>query len=559
MSDAKSQLNKFLQTYLGRPVTKQDVVYKVTKFHEGMQATLVCPCIEDGYEFVGEIGKDNKEAEKHAAQQALQVYLDLYGEAVELAAMKKVQGKGKSKGKSPIVKDVLSRFEVAEVAGVGGSDPKSRLSNFLSRYLGRPTTKQDMTYTVEKYDEGFQATLLLHCFDGHVVTGEVASTAKEAEFRAAELALEAYQEELGEVPPSQSSLRKSGGCEKGAGKDAGAAGGKGGKGYQWWDSGFGKAKGKCGNGQFGKGKDFGAGGYGAGFKGKGYGFQQWGAQEAAWFQQDAYAGEWAPSLGPQAMPALGPPASWANGKGGSSGKNEDPKSKLNVFLQRVCRRPVTKEEIKYQVEPVVGGGFQATLTLTGCVEEVQVFEGGVGRTEKEAEKLVAQQAVNAYAAEIEAIPVGKKQKRPADDLGSGNAGEPSAKRPREVGPGAVRKTEKTELNTACMKIIRRPLTKGEIVFQTVEVALEGMRGSSSYQSTVSVPFLQDGEGNHTWTGEAYATKQEAEHSAAGIALAAILAVPEYMEIHNAPPASRQRNMEQRKNGVSDLGNCGVAL
>jgi len=76
-------------------------------------------------------------------------------------------------------------------------DPKSRLTRFLQRKIGRSLSKQDLSYSVERYEEGCQATLYLPCLaDGTEFVGEVGQDAKEAEQLAAAQALETYIDEV---------------------------------------------------------------------------------------------------------------------------------------------------------------------------------------------------------------------------------------------------------------------------------------------------------------------------------------------------------------------------
>lgn len=72
--DAKTALNQFCQRYCSRPVTKVDIMYTTTKFAPSQfQAIVKLNCLE-GQEYAGELSVNPKEAEKSAAQQALQAY-----------------------------------------------------------------------------------------------------------------------------------------------------------------------------------------------------------------------------------------------------------------------------------------------------------------------------------------------------------------------------------------------------------------------------------------------------------------------------------------------------
>mmetsp|Transcript_59110 Transcript_59110/g.155675 ORF Transcript_59110/g.155675 Transcript_59110/m.155675 type:complete len:384 (+) Transcript_59110:97-1248(+) len=75
--DAKTGLNQFCQRYCSRPVTKTDIIYTTTKFGDNQfQAIVKLNCFE-GQEYAGELAANTKEAEKSAAQQALQAYANV--------------------------------------------------------------------------------------------------------------------------------------------------------------------------------------------------------------------------------------------------------------------------------------------------------------------------------------------------------------------------------------------------------------------------------------------------------------------------------------------------
>merc|ERR1719162_2723469 len=99
-----------------------------------------------------------------------------------------------------------------------------------------------------------------------------------------------------------------------------------------------------------------------------------------------------------------------------------------------------------------------------------------------------------------------------------------------------------------MKLIKRTMTKGEIVYETNR----GEEGT--YQSVVSIETLACANGN-IFTGEECASKQEAEHSAAGVALDEIMATPEHAQTledrAREPPRKRQKG-EGKGKGKSDV-------
>merc|ERR1712110_1164365 len=80
-------------------------------------------------------------------------------------------------------------------------------------------------------------------------------------------------------------------------------------------------------------------------------------------------------------------------------------------------------------------------------------------------------------------------------------------------------TAKVRLNSACMKIARRALQKGETTYTTHQT-----RGG--YQATVKLTCLPGEWAEKVWAGYESNTKQTAEQSAAEIALTALAEDPE---------------------------------
>merc|ERR1719491_407223 len=173
------------------------------------------------------------------------------------------------------------------------------------------------------------------------------------------------------------------------------------------------------------------------------------------------------------------------------GSDVSARSQLNTFLQRHLGRPVTKEDQEVSVVRVDEHQFQATLTLH-CLGD-EMFVGEVAATQKEAAELVAVVALNHHGRDSQAMPPSEKKKRkPVSEKGE---------------PQASSMTKKSELNSVCMKLLRRPVTKGEITYETSRAE------DATYQSVVSIQQVQDEGGGSEWTGEVCGTKQDAEHSA----------------------------------------------
>eukprot|EP00443_Scrippsiella_acuminata_P010953 CAMPEP_0115311664 /NCGR_PEP_ID=MMETSP0270-20121206/75461_1 /TAXON_ID=71861 /ORGANISM="Scrippsiella trochoidea, Strain CCMP3099" /LENGTH=86 /DNA_ID=CAMNT_0002730521 /DNA_START=37 /DNA_END=294 /DNA_ORIENTATION=- len=80
---------------------------------------------------------------------------------------------------------------------------------------------------------------------------------------------------------------------------------------------------------------------------------------------------------------------------------DNPKSELINFLQRYCGRTLTKADVLWN-KTGSAGSFQCIARLV-CLNG-QEFAGEPAGTEKEAEQNAARQALEAFAAEISAMP-----------------------------------------------------------------------------------------------------------------------------------------------------------
>lgn len=221
----------------------------------------------------------------------------------------------------------------------------------------------------------------------------------------------------------------------------------------------------------------------------------------------------------------------------------DAKTRLNQFCQKYCSRPVTKTDILYSSTRFGKNEYQAVVRLN-CMEG-QEYAGEVCDNAKDAEKSAALQAMQAYAAVIQSLPEGKKpkKKQPAE----GAAGEAGAIPPEE-NPAL---TDKVRLNALYMKIIKRPLQKGETLYETREMGLG--KSPSGYQSTVRFPCLPGEWGTKVFAGQVCQQKQGAEQSAAGMALAAMLADPEMSALCNAKAPKNQASGEGKSKGKKSKG------
>lgn len=189
----------------------------------------------------------------------------------------------------------------------------------------------------------------------------------------------------------------------------------------------------------------------------------------------------------------------------------DAKTRLNQFCQRYCLRPVTRKDILYSTTKFGNKQYQSIVRLN-CMEG-QEYAGELSETPKEAEKSAAQQALKAFAGVISSLPAGKpaKKKRPegGDDMAK-------VKIPDAENPAL---TDKVRLNALCMRIAKRPLEKGETLYDTQQIGVG--KNPTGYQSTVRLPCLPEDWSTKLFVGEVFQNKQAAEQSAASKALKAV--------------------------------------
>merc|ERR1712176_1715006 len=93
-------------------------------------------------------------------------------------------------------------------------------------------------------------------------------------------------------------------------------------------------------------------------------------------------------------------------------------------------------------------------------------------------------------------------------------------------------TNMSELNAALGKILRRPLQKGEIMYQVIS-----QRGMG-HVASVQLPCLPGEWAEMVFTGEASMDKRMAEQAAAGAALEALNADPAFAQQINAPKVKK---------------------
>lgn len=196
----------------------------------------------------------------------------------------------------------------------------------------------------------------------------------------------------------------------------------------------------------------------------------------------------------------------------------DHKCELNQFLQKHCKRSLTKNDIVYTVSKF-GQQSQAIVKLN-CLEG-QEYAGHLCADPKSAEKSAAEQALQANFLLVQA------QKDQPKRLMSGEDSFVVEKKPR-VDPAlnpAI--TPKTELNSLIGKISKKVLQKGETLYVANKIG-------SLYQATVQSAALPDEWASRAWAGELCPTRQQAEQSAAEQALKDIKEDAELMEKAQRP-------------------------
>lgn len=208
--------------------------------------------------------------------------------------------------------------------------------------------------------------------------------------------------------------------------------------------------------------------------------------------------------------------------------NADPKTALNTFCQRYCKRAISKTDIVYtsnRIDQV----YQAVVRLN-CLDGIE-FAGEVGSTQKDAEKNAAKQALLNYSAELETLQPSsknnKKRKAPTEFVIN------SAPAPVTPGPTApidpATQNAKVALNTGLMRILHRTLAKEDVQYNTLQTAL-------GFQCTISLPSLPGEWASYAWAGEVANKKKDAEEHAARHAVEALRADEGMSQLMDTPPA-----------------------
>jgi len=214
---------------------------------------------------------------------------------------------------------------------------------------------------------------------------------------------------------------------------------------------------------------------------------------------------------------------------------QDAKSLLNNFCQRFTKKAIGKNDIIYNTQ-CFGAQFQSTVTLA-CIENLQ-YAGATASNKKEAEQNAALIALQNHADQIANLPEpvpGQGKKRKVGDAGLGGiplilTGSPHMP---ASGINALPATghNKMALNVALGRVLRRPLSKEDTVFQSVQTV-------GGWQATLSMPGLPGDWASLAWAGEVGQSEKEAQDLACQQALAAIQADPSFQQQLNAPPKAQ---------------------
>jgi len=160
---------------------------------------ITCEQFSEAYTSAGPAASKNQ-AEESPAMQAMEgEFPDLFKAAPK--AVKKgaedLEARGSQQAREPRVNN----------GGSGGTDPKSMLNAGLRILIGRPLVKDDLEYTMQENMGTVQATLSIKCVeDSQTITGtKVQGTSKadrkQAEYNAAEQALQNYQNDIDALMP----------------------------------------------------------------------------------------------------------------------------------------------------------------------------------------------------------------------------------------------------------------------------------------------------------------------------------------------------------------------
>eukprot|EP00746_Dinoflagellata_sp_MGD_P125565 gnl/MRDRNA2_/MRDRNA2_60335_c0_seq1.p1 gnl/MRDRNA2_/MRDRNA2_60335_c0~~gnl/MRDRNA2_/MRDRNA2_60335_c0_seq1.p1 ORF type:complete len:695 (-),score=179.73 gnl/MRDRNA2_/MRDRNA2_60335_c0_seq1:330-2105(-) len=229
------------------------------------------------------------------------------------------------------------------------------------------------------------------------------------------------------------------------------------------------------------------------------------------------------------------------------------KVKVNNICTRLHQQHLKKGDILYETAEATEGGWQSLVTmkvLPGDLAETPIA-GETCDTEKEAEESAAKFAIEAIMVDEEVVKAIEESKPfpPEEDRAERQR---NSKRMRgsgmvEANMGPDGETKKQSLNNYILKVLPRSKKKGDIVYTTAQV-------QGGYQSTVKCPCLPTPLAEAEFAGEVCEIERDSEHSAAGIALTALMDDPEIQELHD-----KWQSKEARLGKEPELGPDGEPL
>jgi len=198
--DPKTAVNQFCQRFCNRPVNKEDVVFTVSKYPGGYQATVKLNCIE-GQEFAGELATSQKEAEALASKQILEFYRE------QIDNMRKPPKKKKKRAAShsmlPGTRPPPPNLKAGELQPE--LDPsisaKGNLNAHVGKILRRVLEKDEVLYETQQVVGGYQSTVRMPGLPDdwglQIWAGEVCVKKQDAEQSVAAQALDAIRGDEG--------------------------------------------------------------------------------------------------------------------------------------------------------------------------------------------------------------------------------------------------------------------------------------------------------------------------------------------------------------------------
>jgi len=107
-------------------------------------------------------------------------------------------------------------------------------------------------------------------------------------------------------------------------------------------------------------------------------------------------------------------------------------------------------------------------------------------------------------------------------------------------------TSKSALNVVCMKLLKRPMQKGEIVYDTPQIP-------GGFQSQLRLPCLPENWGKKQWTGKVSMSRKGAEQDVAERALLDIKAAPEFATMLSEASAPKQSGKKKSEGEGGEEG------